>query len=217
MLGVSNTKVLRILVEKCQHLPMPIRRVGAVNRQSRIADYFVEQHGTTEYDPDYKVWSNIMGENYDLEKSSTFGEVDNLFSNFDNVSYKCLQENVIEELVEESSENPVEDVPSNNNINAFSVLMLSSRKSQKRAFPSEKKGENNRKTELFNELLADFKSKKLDFPRATAETEGNYVIGVLCNALWYITNDHESIANRCKHVSGLIPVPKVYETYVCWL
>ena len=60
MLGVSNTKVLRIFVEKCQHLPMPIRRVGAVNRQPRIADYFVEQHGTTEYDLDYKVWSNIM-------------------------------------------------------------------------------------------------------------------------------------------------------------
>ena len=104
---------------------MPIRRVGAVNRQSRIADYFVEQHGTTEYDLDYKVWSNIIGENYDLEKSLTFGEVDNLFSKFDNVSYKCLQENVIEEPVEESSENPVEDVPSNNNINAFSVLMSS--------------------------------------------------------------------------------------------
>ena len=91
--------------------------------------------------------------------------------------------------------------------------MSSSRKSQKCVFPSEKKGENNRKTELFDELLADFKSKKLGFPRATAETEGNYVIGVLCNALWYITNDHESIANRCKHVSGLIPVQKVYETY----
>ena len=48
---------------------------------------------------------------------------------------------------------------------------------------------------------------------ATAETEGKYCLGVLCNALWYITNDHQTMADRCKHVSGVIPAPRVYERY----
>ena len=64
----------------------------------------------------------------------------------------------------------------------------------------------NRKIELFNDL-----DENLDFA-----AEGRYCLEVLCNALWYITNDHQMIANRCKHVSGLSPVPKCYEKYVAY-
>ena len=76
---------------------------------------------------------------------------------------------------------------------------------------SQKLGDNNRKNERFNELLQDFKAKKWTFMSATAETEGKYCLDVLCNALWYISHDHQTIAARCKQ--GVIPLARVYERY----
>ena len=75
------------------------------------------------------------------------------------------------------------------------------------------KADKNQREELYNDLLRDYKSRQLDLPLMTAKTEGKHCLDILSSALWYITNNHQTIEDRCAHVSGLLRVPKAYASY----
>ena len=87
----KQSRVLKIFVNKCLHLPKPKRRVGAVKTDMYITEYFLREHGEVGLDiPNFKAWTNVNGEEYDIEESVTIEQVADSFTEFNNVSYKCL-------------------------------------------------------------------------------------------------------------------------------
>ena len=89
--------------------------------------------------------------------------------------------------------------------------------SKKRSFPnlkSDKDGNRfTRKDELHNEVAKIFRERKFDFHDSKVSTDGDYCVSVITNVLWYITNDHNTINNACKHTHGIIPIPMAFEHY----
>ncbi|XP_033647591.1 uncharacterized protein LOC117307057 [Asterias rubens] len=100
------------------------------------------------------------------------------------------------------------------NMSAFDVLMSSS---ARRSFPAAKTSSSgmkdglNNKDVLFNKLLDMFVSRNLDFPSAVADTDGTYIIQVICNALWYITNQHSVINNASVRKKDVKPIPPTFD------
>ena len=212
MLGAS--KYLRISLGKCIHIDS-VDKVGSVNLDDTIADHFLQEHGIFS---EFRAWSSYNGKDFDLDRNATFQDLLGVI-NLDNISYQCADTVPApepEEIVD-VDDDIVEVGGSRNENNAFTVLMRTavnqSTISRKRGYPVEKPANNNRKTELYNDLVRSFQSKQLDFPYASANTEGKHCIEVLSSALWYITNHHQTIEDRCRHVSGLIPVPSEYGVY----
>lgn len=202
----ASSKYLRVSIGKCAHILEPIDKVTSVNLDERITDHFFREHGN--YGNDFRAWSKYHNKDFDLEKNASFKDLCAAIS-LDNISYQCSE---IVTTQETEIVDVNDDISKNVSKNAFSILLQSAKK-RKRSYPSEKPAKNNRKEELFNDLLRSFKSKQLDFPYMSANTEGRYCLDVLSNSLWYITNHHQTIEDRCKHVSGLITVPDCYQIF----
>ncbi|XP_052793028.1 uncharacterized protein LOC128226946 [Mya arenaria] len=105
-------------------------------------------------------------------------------------------------------------------VDAFQLLMAGGRRftSKKESSHGLKTGLS-RKDELYNNLIDDFKTKGLDFPKGTEAVEGSYIVQcksvhlVLCNALWYITNHHTTINDAAARYKDVLPVPPAFENY----
>ena len=91
MLHVTNSRVLKIVVDKCQHLPKPVRRVRSVDISSYVADHFRTEHGGE--NNDFRAWTNVNDEDFDIEK--TIDEFASLFTGFINISYECTEEEIV--------------------------------------------------------------------------------------------------------------------------
>ena len=206
MLGAS--KYLRISLEKCRHIE-PIRKVGSVNLDSKVSDIFNAEHG--DFGSDFKAWSVYHKEEFELQKEDTIGDIADAIK-LDNINFKCAEP--VQEIVNVVVDEEIPATPLQRN--AFDVLLHSQREraaiSRKRAYPAEKIG-NDRKQELFNDLLQYYRSNKLDFPALTANVEGKHCLDIVTDALWCITNNHQTISDRCAKVKGLIPVPKSYDEF----
>ena len=84
------------------------------------------------------------------------------------------------------------------------------RNSKKRFFPTPKSSISssfNRKDELYNEVVSIFKNENIDFPTSD---EAYYCVSVLTNALWYVTNHHQTISDAQKHHPNIIPIPEMF-------
>ena len=93
MLHVTNSRLLKIVVDKCRHLPKPVRRVRSVDISSYVSDHFRTEHGGE--NNDFRAWTNVNGEDFDIEKSLTIDEVASLFTGFNNISYECTEEEIV--------------------------------------------------------------------------------------------------------------------------
>ncbi|KAL5010544.1 hypothetical protein ScPMuIL_012849 [Solemya velum] len=100
-------------------------------------------------------------------------------------------------------------------VTAFQVLMAGGRQkvSPKTSSAGLKHGIS-RKDEIYNKLVENFfNARNLDFPRASSETDGGYFAQVLCNALWYITNQHSTINEASLRKKTVLPIPKIFSDY----
>ena len=57
-----DSRVLKIVVDKCQHLPKPVRRVRSVDISAYVADHFMTEHGGE--NNDFRAWTNVNGEDF---------------------------------------------------------------------------------------------------------------------------------------------------------
>ena len=99
-------------------------------------------------------------------------------------------------------------------VNAFNVLM-----SRQMALP-EKKQRNpesetplNRKEEMYNDVVDLMIERNLKFDKSTVEDESYYVLQIITKALWYVTNQHLVINTKAERVSGVDPIPQVFESF----
>ena len=99
-------------------------------------------------------------------------------------------------------------------VNAFNVLM-----SRQMVLP-EKKQRNpesetplNRKEEMYNDVVDLMIERNLKFDKSTVEDESYYVLQIITKALWYVTNQHLVINTKAERVSGVDPIPQVFESF----
>ncbi|KAI0235373.1 hypothetical protein LSAT2_014110 [Lamellibrachia satsuma] len=98
--------------------------------------------------------------------------------------------------------------------NAFAILMgVTSEFVPKKTNSSGAKTGITRKDELYNDLATEFEKRGLKWPRAGI-SEGSYLIQVLCNALWYVTNQHQVINDAAQRKSKVQPIPSSFDKYV---
>ena len=209
-------RVLKITVAKCHHVPNPIRRVGSVNTDTQIVEHFKREHGEIDgrVDPKFRAWTESAGEKFDIEHHLTFTEIENLFEGFNSINYECDE-------IGESDDNfdfmDTDDPPIPQR-SAFDELMQNRAKVHIRVYPKVKSVVD-RKDELFNMVVEIFILRRVDFlvnskaKKTEVETkEGTYCVNVITNALWYITNDHETINNSHKHSpSTIVKIPEVFQ------
>lgn len=91
-------------------------------------------------------------------------------------------------------ENPV-DPPRN----AFDVLMHASVSLSYPAVPS-RISARNRKDDLYNAVIDLFEQKNLVVPHSDANLSGKCLVKALCNVLWYIDGQHETLSARSCHI-----------------
>ena len=209
MLSASNFKknILKIVVEKCAHLPQPINLIRPVEMNMPVIDLLHENHVTMS--KEFKAWANIHQVRLELDLDLDLGEVMLNFGGFNNISYQCLDQEEIE-CEEQDLEDTLTTAKKVPKKNAFSLKM-----SRKRAFVDEKNGTNvKRKDELFSNLVKLFKTSWVDFLSTTVASNGSYCLQVLTNALWYITNDHSTINEASKQAKEVTVIPKLFKGYV---
>uniref|UniRef100_A0A8W8NLV8 Uncharacterized protein n=1 Tax=Magallana gigas TaxID=29159 RepID=A0A8W8NLV8_MAGGI len=85
-------------------------------------------------------------------------------------------------------------------IDAFQVLM-----SKGRDYPDKKDYSNlNKKDELYNELVADFREKELSFPKATAKSDGQYFIQYDSRLDQQLHDDIKALADCLSHYKDFL-------------
>lgn len=101
--------------------------------------------------------------------------------------------------------------------NAFDLLMSGRRLQALPALKTSSSGltghQISRKDELFNDLVADFRRRGATFPKDVADTDGRYIVQILCNALWYITNQHITFSDVSSQTKEVISVPLPFQKY----
>ncbi|KAI8503983.1 hypothetical protein Bbelb_180510 [Branchiostoma belcheri] len=99
-------------------------------------------------------------------------------------------------------------------VSAFDVLMSPVKVPPPKKTSSSGQSEGlNRKDELFNDLVSDFTDRGCLFARDQAGSEGSYIIQVLCNSLWYVTNQHVVINDAALRKKSVTAVPVAFDKY----
>ena len=94
MLSANNFKknILKIVVEKCAHLPQTVNRIRPVEMKMYVRDLFHENHLAVSME--FKTWTDIHRVRSELDFDLNLGYV---MSNFDGFnSYQCLDHKEIE-------------------------------------------------------------------------------------------------------------------------
>ena len=188
-----------------QHSNVDIVQSRSVDYSSTTEQLFNQQHHGKS--SEFRAWTNDNGADYDLEKQLTIRQVASLFPRLNNISFECteLETDVPNTVDDDLMSICPEPIPST--ANAFGELM---RNSKKRFFPTPKSSMSssfNQKEELRNEVASIFKNENIDFPTSD---EAHYCVSVLTNALWYVTNHHQTISDAQKHHPNIIPIPEVF-------
>ncbi|XP_052259045.1 uncharacterized protein LOC127863537 [Dreissena polymorpha] len=71
----------------------------------------------------------------------------------------------------------------------------------------------NRKDELYNAIIDLCNRMDTKFPRDNAVTDGGYFVQTVCNALWYKTNQMDTINITSKKQKDVQPVPDLFEQF----
>ena len=133
-----------------------------------------------------------------------------MFDSFNNINYEC------KEIAEKRDNFDFMDIdePQIPQRDIFKEMMQSR---NKRVYPAPKAEDGERftrKDELFNEVVKIFEMRKVDFlvtPMETKSDEATYCVNVITKALWYITNDHDTINNAHKHHPTVVKIPTILE------
>ena len=196
---LNRSCVLKVILGKCYHIPAPIHRVCSVNGSLTTGELFKREHGgETE---EFRAWTNDSGQDFEIEKTLTIQQINDLFPRFNNLSYQCPE---IEPEPTCSREDEPISAPKRN---AFDVLVQNSNKN-KRILPRPKSQLSNRKDELYNKVVEMFREEEINFP---STDEAHYCVSVISNALWYVTNHHETINNAQKHHPSIICIPAAFK------
>lgn len=96
---------------------------------------------------------------------------------------------------------------------AFDVLMRPPSRAppKKKSVSAGVKDRLSRKDELYNDLCVDLMERGIDFPRESSDN--SYILQVLCNTLWYMTNQHETLERASSKHRGVKCVPKTFSQY----
>lgn len=90
--------------------------------------------------------------------------------------------------------------------NAADVLMQTSMASSCLAVPT-RVSARNRKDDLYNAIVDLFEEKNLVLPQGDANMSGKHLVRALCNVLWYIDGQHETLSARnCR-------IPEIFLTF----
>ena len=184
MFRVDKTRLLKVSLGKCQHMPAPVHRVVSADYFSTTKELFDKQH--VGESSDFHAWTQENSASFDLERTTTVSQLATLFPRLDNINFQCTEiaadnDNDMLTISPESVAEPR---------NALTELMQNSRK---RCLPSPKPSDSsnfNRKDELYNDIVSILKKEGVDF---SWSGEAHYCVSVLTNALWYITNHHITI------------------------
>ncbi|WAR27046.1 hypothetical protein MAR_012750 [Mya arenaria] len=202
--------ILSLNIKKCPHYE-GIRCLRSVNKSHQIGQIWREYHPTGKI---VKAVS-ITGTRHDekgeaeMELEESLRVEDVLGFNIKYITFVCKPDAELEEF------HQVLQATTTKTLNAFELLMAKGRD-----FPNEKKQSSgkseglHRKDELYNDLLKQyFRKSNLDFPKSVAQTQGGYFVQVLCNALWYLTNHHDTINGAAMRQKHLLPIPMAFEAF----
>ncbi|WAR05310.1 hypothetical protein MAR_020679 [Mya arenaria] len=178
---------------------------GEVNEWDALSDFLIQDIETG--DPVQDELATVGEAEMELEESLRVEDV--LGFNIKYITFVCKPDAELEEF------HQVLQATTTKTLNAFELLMAKGRD-----FPNEKKQSSgkseglHRKDELYNDLLKQyFRKSNLDFPKSVAQTQGGYFVQVLCNALWYLTNHHDTINGAAMRQKHLLPIPMAFEAF----
>ncbi|XP_061191740.1 uncharacterized protein LOC133199978 [Saccostrea echinata] len=224
-----STSTCSLEFEECPHMK-GMKLILELPNNMTFTQVFERYHATHIKVPEFRVRGKQSGSKdgncFDITRGLTIGEVISAFD-IRCFEFKCLpsDHDGIRQMITEAASTATKSAS-----NAFQILMAGGK-----GYPNKKdiglayinpetffvlfsrssgmKAGVNKKDEMFNMLIDDFVQRKLSFAKSTANSEGSYFIQVLCNALWYLTNQHSVIDEASRHKKNVQPVPVVFSKY----
>lgn len=114
MLSANNFKkdILKIVVEKCAHLPQTVNRIRPVEMNMYVRDLFRENHLAMSME--FKTWTDIHRVRSELDFDLILGHVMSNFDGFNSCQYLDHKEIECEEHNVEVTLTTVEKIPKEN-------------------------------------------------------------------------------------------------------
>ncbi|CAG2208657.1 unnamed protein product [Mytilus edulis] len=210
MANASASTIFAVKFAKCQHQEAK-NLLKCLEHRRTLMEVFEEEHGESSKTAEIQIECILNGgrDVYQVTQNMTVGDVKDITTH---LHYQCKESEIDQAL---NVLNQAASDATKKTINAFQILMAGGRQLfvQEKTSSSGKKDSLNQKDVLYNSLVSDFKSKKLDFPKSVVKEEGAYIIQVLCNALWYVTNHIDTINAASRHKSNVTSFPLCYEQY----
>ncbi|XP_061162951.1 uncharacterized protein LOC133172143 [Saccostrea echinata] len=208
-----STSTCSLEFEECPHMK-GMKLILALPNNMTFTQVFERYHATHIKVPEFRVRGKQSGSKdgncFDITPGLTIGEIISAFD-IRCFEFKCLpsEHDEIRQMITEAASTATKSAS-----NAFQILMAGDKGyPNKKTTSSGMKAGVNKKDEMFNMLVDDFVQRKLSFAKSTANSEGSYFIQVLCNALWYLTNQHSVIDEASRRKKNVQPVPVVFSKY----
>ncbi|XP_052813253.1 uncharacterized protein LOC128240593 [Mya arenaria] len=180
---MSSSSVLGLKLKRCSHNKTDKNILVSLPNNKNIEDVWHIYHDTNvgKSSVTIKCSTEMSGAtNFDVEGSMTVGT---LVQNFGIkvVEFTCID---LEASVASTSLETCAKEATEKAVDAFQLLMAGGRRftSKKESSHGLKTGLS-RKDELYNNLIDDFKTKGLDFPKGTEAVEGPYIVQVFRNSV----------------------------------
>ncbi|CAC5423130.1 unnamed protein product [Mytilus coruscus] len=171
---LSATSLLATRFKKCQHMEEK-NAVICVEHRRTLLDVFEDKHGTLPKPYELLITCNTClpssskGTSFEVQSNQLLGDLLSTF-NFKHVEFECHRKTAdpFEDVVVQAAEKATKQT-----INAFQLMMAGGRAHvPKKTSSSGAQDCLTRKDELFNDLVDAVRSRKLDFPKSLATTEG---------------------------------------------
>ncbi|WAQ96968.1 hypothetical protein MAR_029658 [Mya arenaria] len=197
----SVTHLIAIKIDKCSHFD-GCSVIKVVHSQTTIKSLFIDLHGEREnVRLEAKCSTDVRpdSELYEIDPDLTIGDLKGFYP------VKSLKLQCVTATPDETSS--TKGVPIATTLNAFNILLAGTK-----VHPV-KKTCHNRKDELYNDVVEMCVSRDLKLHKSAVKDEGSYIIQVLTNALWYITNQHQTINDTSLRFKDVVPVPEPFEKF----
>ncbi|XP_033752448.1 uncharacterized protein LOC117336165 isoform X2 [Pecten maximus] len=169
----TPSSVLALTIKKCKHMDEK-RIMTSLPHTTLCGDIFYRYHEKI-VKGDCVILGREVGQSTTFEVGPGLSVGDVMNFNVKSLEYHCRCDDEVEELkqkIEDSSKQATQKT-----INAFELLMAGGRDFVKKKERSSGVKEGlNQKDELFNGLVDEFKTSKVDFPKAHVNTDGPYIV-----------------------------------------
>ncbi|XP_052804571.1 uncharacterized protein LOC128234397 [Mya arenaria] len=214
-MACSPATLMAIKLQKCEH-GAERQVMKAVQHGCTASEVFEELHGPTNpklFATKYEAPTSLGpgGTFWQIEPTTRMGD---LIASFDvkviRLSCTLLPKGGLMSTLQNVSEEATAKT-----VNAFEVLMMG----RQASIPSKKTSSSgvqtglNRKDELFNDIVDLCDKMGAKFSQDTVESDGRYFVQVLCNSLWYITNQMDTINEAARQQKDVNPVPELFYNF----